>query len=67
MFLRTPLTALIAAVALGAPVASAGADTSAATDPVSGSPSCPVGYAGPTNLATGCPFWVMTPPVPLPR
>ena len=48
--------AVTAALAAGAPVASA----SAATDPVITGPSCPEGYSGPTNLATGCPFWLMT-------
>lgn len=32
-----------------------------AADPGVGSPHCPIGYAGPTNLATGCPFWLMVP------
>jgi hypothetical protein len=45
-----------AALAVGAPVASA----NAATDPVITGPSCPDGYAGPTNLATGCPYWMMS-------
>jgi hypothetical protein len=31
----------------------------AVTDSAQGSPSCPVGYSGPTNLATGCPWWMM--------
>jgi hypothetical protein len=66
--------AVIAALlAVGSPVASARpasipqwetfiAPTEAivpATDPGVGSPHCPVGYDGPTNLATGCPFWLM--------
>jgi hypothetical protein len=67
MFLKTRLAAFIAALAVGAPVATAGAATSPAAAPVNASPSCPVGYAGPTNLATGCPFWLMTPAVQLPQ
>jgi hypothetical protein len=47
--------AVTAALAAGAPVAPA-----SAADPVITGPSCPEGYSGPTNLATGCPFWLMT-------
>jgi hypothetical protein len=60
MFLKRPLAALaplIAALAVGAPAASAAA---ANTDPVITGPSCPDGYAGPTNLATGCPYYLMS-------
>lgn len=63
MFLRTRLAAfaaVIAAVAVGPPVGLASATTRAATDPVITGPSCPDGYAGPTNLATGCPYWLMS-------
>jgi hypothetical protein len=28
--------------------------------PVVTGPSCPPGYTGPTNLATGCPYYVMS-------
>jgi hypothetical protein len=41
-------------------VPAASAPTLAFTYPVSTSPSCPAGYDGPTNLATGCPFWLMS-------
>jgi hypothetical protein len=59
MFLKRRLAAfapVIAALAVGVPVALA----SAATIPVITGPSCPDGYAGPTNLATGCPYWMMS-------
>jgi hypothetical protein len=48
-------TPFIAAIALAVPAA-AGADPS----PVISGPSCPDGYSGPTNLATGCPYYLMT-------
>jgi hypothetical protein len=70
MFLKRRLAAfapLIAALAVGAPVALASAATIPATDPVITGPSCPDGYAGPTNLATGCPFWMMSHSVEYPR
>jgi hypothetical protein len=51
---------VIAALAVGAPVASASGATSPVPDPVITGPSCPEGYAGPTNLATGCPYWMMS-------
>jgi hypothetical protein len=60
MFLKRALAAsapVITALALGA---SAGAATTSAADPVVTGPSCPDGYAGPTNLATGCPYWLMS-------
>jgi hypothetical protein len=38
----------------------ANATTGRATDPVITGPSCPDGYNGPTNLATGCPYYLMT-------
>jgi hypothetical protein len=63
MFLKRRLAAfapVIAALAVGAPAALAGAATTPATDPVITGPSCPDGYAGPTNLATGCPYWLMS-------
>ena len=69
MFLKRRLAdfaAVIAALAVGAPVAAAGAATVPVTDPVDPvdpvitGPSCPDGYSGPTNLATGCPWWMMT-------
>jgi hypothetical protein len=54
------LAAVISALAVGAPVASANAATIPATDPVITGPTCPAGYDGPTNLATGCPYWTMS-------
>jgi hypothetical protein len=51
--------AVIAALTMGGPVAVAGAATPAATPIVTG-PSCPDGYAGPTNPVTGCPYYVMS-------
>jgi hypothetical protein len=64
MFLKRRLAgfaAVAAALALAAPVASATAATGPGPDPGLGSPHCPVGYAGPLNLATGCPWWMMVP------
>jgi hypothetical protein len=63
MLLRKRLAtfaAVIAALALEAPVASASAVTIPVRDPGVGSPSCPAWYDGPTNLATGCPYWLMS-------
>jgi hypothetical protein len=63
MFLKRHLAAfapVIAALAVGAPVALASAPTIRVADPVITGPSCPDGYAGPTNLATGCPYWMMS-------
>jgi hypothetical protein len=63
MFLKRRLAAfaaVMAALAVGSPVAFASATTAAVRDPVVTGPSCPDGYAGPTNLATGCPWWLMT-------
>jgi hypothetical protein len=51
--------AVIAALALAAPVASASAPTTPGANPGLGSPRCPDGYSGPTNLATGCPWWLI--------
>ena len=61
MFLKSRLpafAAVTAALALGVPAVSANA--APAADPVITGPSCPDGYSGPTNLATGCPFWMMS-------
>lgn len=63
MFLKRRLAAsalVIAAVAVGAPVTLASAAAIPVTKPVVAGPSCPDGYAGPTNLATGCPYWMMS-------
>jgi len=63
LFLKRRLAAfasVTAALAVGAPVASASAATIPLADPVITGPSCPDGYAGPTNLATGCPYWLMS-------
>ena len=54
------VAAVISALAVGAPVALASAATVPAANPVITGPSCPDGYDGPTNLATGCPYWLMT-------
>ncbi|HEY6759080.1 MAG TPA: hypothetical protein VI318_06295 [Baekduia sp.] len=60
MLLKGRLAVVIAALVVGAPAAAAGATAAPATDPVVTGPSCPDGYAGPTNLATGCPYWLMS-------
>jgi hypothetical protein len=51
---------VIAALALGAPAAAGSAATVPVANPVLTGPSCPDGYTGPTNLATGCPYWMMS-------
>ncbi|MDX6726644.1 MAG: hypothetical protein QOK49_1449 [Baekduia sp.] len=56
----TAFAAVIAALGVAGPAGSASAATRPATDPVITGPSCPDGYAGPTNLATGCPYYLMT-------
>jgi hypothetical protein len=58
MLTRRSLAAVAAALALGTPVAAASAATSAAHSNRN-YPRCPASYAGPTNLATGCPYSVM--------
>jgi hypothetical protein len=63
MFLKRRLAALatvIAALAVGAPAGLASAAGVPVSDPIITGPNCPEGYAGPTNLATGCPWWMMT-------
>ena len=51
---RAACTAVIAALAL--PVASVMTPMPGPDNP---NPSCPEGYVGPTNPATGCPWWLM--------
>jgi hypothetical protein len=63
MFLKRRLAALsavIAALAVGAPAGLASATAPPVGDPIITGPDCPKGYNGPTNLATGCPWWMMT-------
>jgi hypothetical protein len=63
MFLKKNLAAfvpVIAALTMGAPVAVASAPMTSATTPSVTGPSCPAGYSGPTNAATGCPYYVMS-------
>ena len=63
MFLQRRLPAfapIIAALAVSAPVAMANAATIPVSNQVIAGPSCPVGYAGPTNPATGCPPAMMS-------
>jgi hypothetical protein len=63
MFLKRRLAAfaaVIAALAVGAPVALASTTAVPVTDAAITGPDCPPGYNGPTNLATGCPYWMMS-------
>jgi hypothetical protein len=63
MFLKrrpAAFAAVIAALTVGAPVALASATSASAAQPLITGPSCPDGYAGPTNLATGCPYYLMS-------
>jgi hypothetical protein len=55
------VAAIVTALALGAPLIAASAATDPVPVPSQGSPHCPAWYHGPTNLATGCPFWLMVP------
>jgi hypothetical protein len=50
---------VLAAVAVAAPAAVSTAATGAGSPAISG-PSCPDNYSGPTNLATGCPYYLMS-------
>ena len=62
MFLKSRLVAFapaIAALAVAVP-AMATAATTPVGKPVVTGPSCPAGYAGPTNPATGCPYYLMS-------
>jgi hypothetical protein len=53
--------AVIAALAVGAPVASGSAATTPASGPAVGAYSCPLGI---TDPATGCgPYWRVDPPL----
>jgi hypothetical protein len=56
---RAAWAPIIAALTIGAP-AIAGAATPPTAKPVVTGPSCPDGYAGPTNPATGCPYYLMS-------
>jgi hypothetical protein len=56
----TAVAAATAALGVGAPAGLATATSPPVTDAVITGPSCPDGYAGPTNLATGCPWWIMS-------
>jgi hypothetical protein len=63
MILKRRLAALapvIAALGLAASVPLASAAPTPNPDPVITGPSCPERYNGPTNLATGCPYWLMS-------
>jgi hypothetical protein len=62
MFLKRSFAAFAATalLAVGPLGASASAETMSAADRTGASPNCPAGYAGPTNLATGCPYWMMS-------
>jgi hypothetical protein len=53
-------TSVVAVLAVGAPAASASAATMPVKDSGLGSPRCPDWYNGPTNLATGCPWWMIS-------
>jgi hypothetical protein len=50
-------TAVVSALAFA--VVPANATNTPVNDRALGSPRCPADYTGPTNLATGCPFWLM--------
>jgi hypothetical protein len=59
------VAAVVTALAVGGPVLAANAAPDPAPPPTPpsnpGSPHCPSWYTGPTNLATGCPYWIMVP------
>jgi hypothetical protein len=62
MFLKNRLAAfalVIAALSVAAPGIATAASTPAGKPVVTG-PSCPADYAGPTNPATGCPYYLMS-------
>jgi hypothetical protein len=50
----------IAPLAFGFPLPSTAAAATPVPAQAKGSPSCPDWYQGPTNLATGCPYWLMS-------
>jgi hypothetical protein len=62
MFLKNRLAAfapVMATLAVGAPAVAAAAATPVGQPVVTG-PTCPDGYVGPTNPATGCPSYLMS-------
>ena len=61
MFLKRRLTAATAVIAAAAiPATTAVAAVPPAANPAQVSASCPADYSGPTNAATGCPWYVMS-------
>lgn len=56
----TTLVAALATLGAGTPAAVARTATDPVVHPVVSGPSCPDNYSGPTNLATGCPWYLMT-------
>jgi hypothetical protein len=55
------IAAVVTALGVGGPVLAANAAPHPAPPAPQGSPHCPAWYHGPTNLATGCPYWIMVP------
>ena len=56
----TTFAAVIVGLGVGGPAGMASATASPVPDPIVTGPSCPDDYNGPTNLATGCPYWIMS-------
>jgi hypothetical protein len=50
----------VAALTFAFPLSSASAPATPLAAPANPNPSCPSWYQGPTNLATGCPYWLMS-------